>query len=64
MVLQSVITRFGTLRMPVPMTTLLSLKRVDRRLLNKAYEELLRETAGEGKAAKLGRRAVQTGLRL
>jgi hypothetical protein len=54
MVLQSVVTKFGELRMPVPMNVLLSLRRVDSRLLGKAYNDFLKESAGGGKAEKLG----------
>ena len=47
MLLQAAITKFGGLRMPVTLTVLLSLNRVDRDDLNDAYSEFVRET-GEG----------------
>jgi hypothetical protein len=55
MVLQSAITKFGDLKMPVPMNVLLSLKRPDRKRIADAYDALVAETTDRAsKSEKLG----------
>jgi hypothetical protein len=52
-VLQAAITKFGDLKLPVPMNVLLSLKRPDRRQIGRAYDEFCKEQGETGKAEKL-----------
>ncbi|HEV2761887.1 MAG TPA: hypothetical protein VGV38_02740 [Pyrinomonadaceae bacterium] len=59
LVLQSVITRFGTLRMPVAPTVLLSLNSVDRKDLNEANNAFVRETGAGRKSEKLSASRVK-----
>lgn len=51
LLLQASVTKFGTLRTPVPMTVLLSLNSVDREDLSTAYNDFMRET-GEGRQSE------------
>lgn len=51
--LQAAITRFGSLPMPTPITTLLRLTRPDLHALRKANNEFLKATAGGRKSEKL-----------
>ncbi|MBX6772795.1 MAG: hypothetical protein IRY83_13775 [Chloroflexi bacterium] len=51
LLLQAVITQFGSLRMPVPLSVLLALNQIDRETLNEAYNRFVRATA-EGRSSE------------
>lgn len=59
MLIQTAITTFGTLSCPVPLTTLLTLNRVDRDDLSRAYAEYLKESAGGRASKKLSDSSLQ-----
>jgi phage FluMu protein gp41 len=49
----SAISKFGDLKMPVPMTAMLSLNWIDQEQLQKAFADFLGETGIEGREAKI-----------
>ncbi|HEX8747389.1 MAG TPA: hypothetical protein VF717_09320 [Pyrinomonadaceae bacterium] len=59
MMLGGAITSFGDLRMPVPMTVLMSLNRPDRMALARGYNAFLLKTAGGRKPKQLSDSKIQ-----